>query len=94
MATADGIKTMKSTRRSAAIVLTKGQIWKLADSHLEITHLGKRLTEFKQFRTLDNRRANSQMASIERVQEMLRENRAVLLPASASKVKPKKLVRV
>lgn len=84
---------MKSNRRSSVFVLSKGQIWKLADSHLEITHMGKRLTEFKQFRTLDNRRANSQMASIERVQEMLREHRAVLLPASAVKAKAKKLVR-
>ena len=90
---------MKSNRRTAAIVLSKGQIWKLAESHLEITHMGKRLTEYKQFRTLDNRRANSQMASIERVQQMLKENRAVLLdpadtkPKDAKAKKPARLLK-
>ena len=32
-------------KNSRPPVLAKGQIWKLGESHLEITHLGKSLTD-------------------------------------------------
>src|ERR1044071_6508501 len=43
---------MKLRRNSRPPALAKGQIWKLDEGHLEITHLGKRLTEFKRYRDI------------------------------------------
>jgi hypothetical protein len=60
-------------------VLAKGQIWKLGESHLEITHLGKRLTEYKRYRDIAKRRAIPEMAHIEEVQTILISNQAALV---------------
>lgn len=60
-------------------MLAKGQIWKLDECHLEITHLGKRLTEFKRYRDLAKRRAIPEMAHIEDVQSMLITQQAALV---------------
>jgi hypothetical protein len=60
-------------------MLAKGQIWKMDECHLEITHLGKRLTEFKRYRDLAKRRAIPEMAHIEDVQSMLVTQQAALV---------------
>lgn len=60
-------------------MLAKGQIWKMDECHLEITHLGKRLTEFKRYRDIAKRRAIPEMAHIEDVQSMLVTQQAALV---------------
>jgi hypothetical protein len=60
-------------------MLAKGQIWKLGEGHLEITHLGKRLTEFKRYRDISKRRAIPEMAHIEEVQTLLVHQQAALV---------------
>ena len=85
---------MKLNRKSAAaLVLVKGQIWKLQDSHIEILEMGKRLASYKHFRTLDNRRAPTQLANIASVQEMLTTHKAVLLDTKAGSVAIKKVTK-
>jgi hypothetical protein len=84
---------MKLNRKSAALVLAKGQIWKLQDSHIEILEMGKRLASYKHFRTLDNRRAPTQLANIASVQEMLQIHKAVLLDTKAGSAAIKKLTK-
>ncbi len=70
---------MKLKRNSRPPTLAKGQIWKLEDAHLEITHLGKRLTEYKRYRDITKRRAVPEMARIEEVQAILVQHQAALV---------------
>ena len=70
---------MKLRRNSRPPTLAKGQIWKLDEGHLEITHLGKRLTEYKRYRDLAKRRAIPEMAHIGDVQTLLVHNQAKLV---------------
>lgn len=70
---------MKLKRNSRPPELAKGQIWKIHDGHLEITHLGKRLTEYKRYRDLDKRRAVSEMGHVEDVQKILISQQAALI---------------
>ena len=70
---------MKLRRNSRPPELAKGQIWKIGDAHLEITHLGKRLTEYKRYRDLAKRRAVAEMAHIDDVQKILVSNQAALV---------------
>ena len=84
---------MKLNRKSAPLVLVKGQIWKLQDSHIEILEMGKRLASYKHFRTLDNRRAPTQLANIASVQEMLTTHKAALLDSKAAAAAIKKVTK-
>ena len=70
---------MKLKRNSRPPVLAKGQIWKLGEGHLEITHLGKRLTEYKRYRDIAKRRAVPEMAHIDDVQKILVNSQAALV---------------
>ena len=70
---------MKLKRNSRPPVLAKGQIWKIDGAHLEITHMGKRLTEYKRYRDLAKRRAVPEMAHIEEVQSILISQKASLI---------------
>ncbi|HEY0552031.1 MAG TPA: hypothetical protein VGF13_20690 [Verrucomicrobiae bacterium] len=70
---------MKLKRNSRPPVLAKGQIWKLGEGHLEITHLGKRLTEYKRYRDIAKRRAVPEMAHIDDVQKILMNSQAALV---------------
>lgn len=70
---------MKLKRNSRPPVLAKGQIWKFGEGHLEITHLGKRLTEYKRYRDIAKRRAIPEMAHIDDVQKILVSNQAALV---------------
>lgn len=72
-------RVMKLKRNSRPPVLAKGQIWKIDGAHLEITHLGKRLTEYKRYRDLAKRRAMPEMAHIEEVQSILLSQQAALI---------------
>ena len=70
---------MKLKRNSLPPELAIGQIWKLGDVHLEITHLGKRLTEYKRYRDLAKRRAVPEMGHIDDVQKILISHQAALV---------------
>lgn len=70
---------MKLKRNSRPPELAKGQIWKIGDGHLEITHLGKRLTEYKRYRDIAKRRAVPEMGHIADVQQILISNQAALV---------------
>jgi len=70
---------MKLRRNSRPPVLAKGQIWKVGEGHLEITHLGKRLTEYKRYRDIAKRRAVPEMAHIDDVQKILINCQAALV---------------
>jgi hypothetical protein len=59
--------------------LAKGQIWKLPDSHIEILEIGKRLTHYRHFRTLDAKRVPIQLTGIQTIQAYLKTNKAVLI---------------
>lgn len=84
---------MKLKSKSAGLNLEKGQIWKLQDSHIEILEMGKRLASYKHFRSLDNRRAPTQLANIASVQEMLQTHKAVLLDTKAGSNAIKKIAK-
>jgi hypothetical protein len=84
---------MKLKSKSAGLTLAKGQIWKLQDSHIEILEMGKRLASYKHFRSLDNRRAPTQLANIASVQEMLQTHKAVLLDTKAGSAAIKKITK-
>jgi hypothetical protein len=85
--------TRMKLKKSAGLTLAKGQIWKLQDSHIEILEMGKRLASYKHFRTLDNRRAPTQLANIASVQEMLQLHKAVLLDTKAGSAAIKKITK-
>ena len=70
---------MKLKRNSRPPELAIGQIWKFGDVHLEITHLGKRLTEYKRYRDLAKRRAVPEMGHIDDVQKILISHQAALV---------------
>jgi hypothetical protein len=70
---------MKLKRNSRPPELAKGQIWKIGDAHLEITHMGKRLTEYKRYRDLDKRRGVPEMGQVAEVQQILLANQAALI---------------
>ena len=55
--------------------------------------LQKRLASYKHFRTLDNRRAPTQLANISSVQEMLTTHKAVLLVTKAGSAAIKKVTK-
>ena len=84
---------MKLNRKSAGLTLEKGQVWKLQDSHIEILEMSKRLASYKHYRTLDNRRAPTQLANIASVQEMLHTHKAVLLDTKSGSTAIKKIAK-
>jgi hypothetical protein len=71
---------MKAIKKTAPVKeLAKGQIWKLPDSHIEILEIGKRLTHYRHFRTLDAKRVPIQLTGIQTIQAYLKTNKAVLI---------------
>lgn len=76
MTKASSSKTAASKKRSAP-ALTKGQIWKLKDAHIQIVELGRRLVHYKMLRDLGQVR-RTQMTSIETMEDYLKKNSARL----------------
>jgi len=70
---------MKPKKKVSMKELAKGQIWKLPDSHIEILEIGKRLTHYRHFRTLDAKRVPIQLTGIQTIQAYLKTNKAVLV---------------
>ena len=74
-----GTNAMKVKKNVPVKELAKGQIWKLPDSHIEILEIGKRLTHYRHFRTLDAKRVLIQLTGIQTIQAYLKTNKAVLI---------------
>jgi hypothetical protein len=81
-------KPIDMTRRKPSIAaansapfarLEKGQNWKVGESYLQITDVGKRLVHYKKALTLQQRGLRKHVASIETVQTFLKSHRAELL---------------
>ena len=69
----------KVSAKELAKELEKGQIWKLPDSHIEILEIGKRLTHYRHFRTLDAKRVPIQLTGISTIQAYLKTHKAILV---------------
>jgi hypothetical protein len=60
--------------------LEKNQLWKMGDTtHIKILEVGKHLTHFKHYKTVDQKRVPIQLNNIVAVQELLKENGAKLI---------------
>lgn len=68
---------MKS--KKVALPLEKNQLWKLGDTHIKILEVGKHLTHFKHYKTIDQKRVPIQLNNIAAVQEYLKDNKATLI---------------
>jgi hypothetical protein len=55
-----------------------GQVWKLADSKIQIRLVGKLLVHYRHFRA-DQPRASTSLTSKTKLEKFLRENQAVLV---------------
>ena len=71
---------MKSKKMA---LLEKNQLWKMGDTtHIKILEVGKHLTHFKHYKTIDQKRVPIQLNNIVAVQELLKENGATLITKS------------
>jgi hypothetical protein len=59
--------------------LEKGQIWQLGETRIEIVEVGKTLTHFKHFKTINQKRVPVELKGIPIVQEYLKVNKAKLI---------------
>jgi hypothetical protein len=57
-----------------------GQVWQLADSHVEIGLIGKTLVHYKHYKGQMKRSPVSLLSKVA-LEKFLQENRAVLVPA-------------
>lgn len=66
-----------------ATSLEKNQLWKMGDTtHIKILEVGKHLTHFKHYKTIDQKRVPIQLNNIVAVQELLKEHGAKLITTS------------
>lgn len=59
--------------------LEKNQLWKLTDRHLKIMSVGRFLTHFKHYLSVDQKRVPTQLGTIVAVQAYLKKNRGKLI---------------
>jgi hypothetical protein len=70
-------------KKAAAASLEKNQLWKMSDTtHIKILEVGKHLTHFKHYKTVDQKRVPIQLNNILAVQELLKEHGATLITKS------------
>lgn len=74
--------TTGAARSTRLATLEKGQSWKVGETYVQITDVGKRLVHYKKALALQQRGLRKQVASIETVQAFLKSNRAELLAQS------------
>src|SRR5258708_3505128 len=74
--TTEGKPARGSAKPSQLTTLEKGQIWKMGESYLEVTEIGKRLVHYKLATKTKQRGLRSHMASSLTVQAFLTSNRA------------------
>lgn len=71
---------MKS-KKTSAVPLAKGQLWKMDDKHIEIMEVGKTLTHYRLFQ--NQKRVPISLGGISAVQAYLKTNGAKLIRKSA-----------
>jgi hypothetical protein len=74
-------KSMNS-KKSPMVPLAKGQLWKMADKHIEIMEVGKTLTHYRLFQ--NQKRVPISLGGIVAVQAYLRANGAKLVRKTAA----------
>jgi hypothetical protein len=74
-------KSMNS-KKFTTIPLAKGQLWKMADKHIEIMEVGKTLTHYRLFQ--NQKRVPISLGGITAVQAYLRANGATLVRKEAA----------
>lgn len=70
---------MKAKSRIGTIVLEKGQIWRLEDSHIQIVEIGKSLTHYKRFTSLKQKGVPTKLERTRTVEEYLKTRKAILV---------------
>ena len=71
---------MKS-KKTSAVPLAKGQLWKMDDKHIEIMEVGKTLTHYRLFQ--NQKRVPISLGGISAVQAYLKTNGAKLIRKSS-----------
>ena len=59
--------------------LETGQVWRMEDSHLDISRVGKYLVHYKLIKQ-EAKRTPMSLSSIKAVEKYLKDNKAVLVP--------------
>jgi hypothetical protein len=77
--TARGKPTRGPANSPEITTLEKGQIWKMGETYLQISDIGKRLLQYRLTKKLQQRGLRNHMASMATVQAFLKSNRAELL---------------
>ena len=80
------IKT-KSAPRAAMQPLADGQIWRMAETNLQVDMVGKLLVHYKLGKHNAVRVSNS-IGSKTNIEKFLKKNKAVLQPAAKAVIKP------
>jgi hypothetical protein len=60
-------------------VFQSGQVWKLADSSLEIVLVGRMLVHYKHYK-IKKQRLSTSLISREKLEKYLNDNQAILVP--------------
>jgi len=68
--------------------LATGQLWQIQDGYVQITHVGKTLTEYKLLQKPGQRAVRARMDSVISVEAYLKTNKARLMPNPAEPLKP------
>jgi len=68
-------------KKTSAVPLAKGQLWKMEDKHIEIMEVGKTLTHYRLFQ--HQKRVPISLGGITAVQAYLKTNRAKLVRKAA-----------
>ena len=74
-------KRVKAKNPTPPVPLAKGQLWKMADKHIEIMEVGKTLTHYRLFQS--QKRVPISLGGIAAVQAYLKTNGARLIRKAA-----------
>jgi hypothetical protein len=70
---------MKKTDKKSSPTLTKGQLWKTADTYIQVSSIGKRLIEYKMMRQPGQKAVRTQATGIDTLRTYLLDNAATLV---------------
>jgi hypothetical protein len=74
---------MKNKPKKSDAELAKGQVWRTAESYLQIMDRGKRLISYKMMKERGQRAVRTQMSGIADVESFLKANEAELVETAA-----------
>ena len=72
-------KTKTKTPKSRAVTLEKGQLWKLEDCLIQIVAIGKNLTHYKRFNSINQKGVPTKLERTRTVETYLKAKGATLL---------------